>query len=552
MKAIALAPALLLLGGVLARGYMIGPPMSLEELAGKSDVIFQGTVESNKTVNDPELQPEPGYIVQETVFNGVWLTKKADNVMPEGTRYARPVSGTYTFRHYAATPEGGLSLNAPPQSYNFQAGRTYLVFAKQIPDAAPGACRQIYTYPNAMGDEGVLLAADPAPDHGLIKDIVWSDLAGLLKSEDAKDVVYAIKHLDAFSGSSQLGHDIRRTSDFQRSEVLAAVHDLMKHADASVVKAAVEVVGSDNPYMTEESAQGWLTTVGSAEMPSYKRGDPHFVNVGGLIYWRELAAVADGKGDDATRALAVRALGLVREPSLESSVKRWLGDKSAAVRGSAALLVADYPTLATFDTIAKLACDLDMQVRISAAYAIGFTQKLEAIPLLVKLNADSNDKVRQAASQSLLAFSPKDPRVEKIFRENLANPETRPLVIVALGRQDPAANLDLLIDETAKKADPENWTGGQIPAYTASQLLFDYLKKQPAADLQSGKYDKALDALEIWKPNYAVDPQFVYALELKDGLKDRARKFRAAAEKAEPNESQFLDRAEKDPQQYLY
>ena len=122
----------------------------------------------------------------------------------------------------------------------------------------------------------------------------------------------------------------------------------------------------------------------------------------------------------------------------------------------------------------------------------------------------------------------------------------------ALGQIDPAGNLDLLIEETMTKKDPANWSGGQIPAYTSSHILFDFLKKLPAADLQSGKYDKALDALEIWQPNYSVDPQFVYALEVKDGLTDRAKKFRVAAAKAAPYDATFLDRADENPQQYLY
>ena len=49
--------------------------------------------------------------------------------------------------------------------------------------------------------------------------------------------------------------------------------------------------------------------MGGAERPGVIRGDPHFVNEGGLAYWRELAAVVDSKADDATRALAVGALG---------------------------------------------------------------------------------------------------------------------------------------------------------------------------------------------------------------------------------------------------
>ncbi len=168
------------------------------------------------------------------------------------------------------------------------------------------------------------------------------------------------------------------------------------------------------------------------------------------------------------------------------------------------------------------------------AYAIGFGQYIDDADVLTGLMADSDAQVRQAAALSLLSFSPKDKRIAKIFRDNLANKEFRVLFLVGLCQADPAGNLDLLIEETASKADPDNWPGGQIPAFTTSHLLLDYLSAQPAADLQSGKYDKALDALEIWRPNYSVDPSSVYELELQAGLPERAKKFRAAAEKVSP------------------
>ena len=303
--------------------------------------------------------------------------------------------------------------------------------------------------------------------------------------------------------------------------MLAAVHGLLTHSDPAVVQATLGVLGSHNPYMTRERAQFWLATVGSADTPGYTKMDPKMVNAGGLIYWREIAAVADSKNDDATRALAVTALGLVCEPSLQESVVRWLGDSSMAVRSSATLLLADYPALATHDCLATLAADPDREVRVSTAFAIGFAQLADDGDVLTKLLTDSEAPVRQAAAMSLLSFSPKDARVAKTFHDNLVNKEFAVLFLVALCQADPAANLDLLIQETAKKTDPSNWPGGQIPAYTTSHLLFKYLKAQPAADLQAGKYDRALDALEIWQPNYSVDPQFVYAGA--QGRPDRAR-----------------------------
>ncbi len=554
MKAAALALALMLFSGTAAFGYAVGPPLGLEDLGNKADLIFRGTVESNTTVDDPQFPSIPGFVAQATVLSHIWVLKVQANMLPEGYRYSRPLGGEgrMKFRHYAPDPTGpGIGVYAP-QSYSLDVGKSYLIFAKQPAGSAANSCQQIWMSHTGMMDEGVLLSAKESHlENGKIKDIVWDDLTKLVKSKDPNAVIYGIEHLDAFSGSHGIRYDFGRLCEYQRADVMAEVHGLITDADPSVAQAALKVVGSHNPYLSQEQALYWLATVGSAKT-NLMQFPPNFVNEGGLIYWRELAAVVDGKAEDATRALAVGALGLVREPSLESSVKRWLGDKSAAVRGADVLLLADYPALASHDELTALAADADSGVRTSTAYVIGFTQNAEEAGVLVKLLSDSNDKVRQAASQSLLSFSLKDSGIEKILRNNLDNKELRPLVIVALGQQDPAGNLDLLIDETAKKTSPENWPGGQIPAFTAAHLLFDYLKAQPAADLQSGKYDKALDALEIWEPNAAVDPQFVYALELKDGLKDRAKKFRTASEKAAPYNIQFLDRADENPQQYLY
>ena len=551
MKAAALALALMLFSSVAAFGYAVGPPLGLEDLGNQADLIFQGTVESNTTVSFGAFPSVMGFLTQETVLSDVWVINRETNVLPEGYRRARPTGGKMKFRHYAPDPTAtGMGMYSP-QYYTLEQGNSYLIFAKQ-PDAnARDACQQIWMSHTGMMDEGVLLAArDSHLQNGRIKDIVWDDLTKLVKSKTPKEVVYGIEHLDLFSGSQGSRHDFAKLCEFQRTDVLAEVHGFINDADPSVAQAAIEVVGSHNPYLSSEQAPYWLNTVGGAKT-NLMQFPPDFINDGGLIYWRELAALADSKAEDATRALAVRALGLVREPSLEPSVKRWLGDKSAAVRGSAVLLLADYPALASHDGFTALAADADPASRLSAASAIGFTQNVEEIDVLVKLLGDKDEKVRQAAAQSLLSFSPKDPRVEKVFRDNLANAEVRPLIIVALGQQDVAGNLDLLVEEAASKAIPPNFSG-TIPSGTASRLVFNYLKGLPAADLQSGKYNKALDALESYQPNFSMDPQFVYALELKDGLNDRAKKFRAAAVKAAPFDAPYFDRADKDPQQYLY
>jgi HEAT repeat protein len=533
--------ALLLIPCFIARGYLVGPPVALDDLANKADLIFQGTTVSNTTITDPSFQSILGFVVQETEFRPAFAIK------------GKLGASNAKFRHYAPDPKP-VGMMYEPQSYAFEIGKSYLVFAKQLPGYAADICQQIWMSHTGMMDEGVLLCFRPFPfERRSMKDLFWRDLTELLKSTDSKEVVYAITHLNEFSASSGgPWGSFGSISEFQRLDVLAAIHGLVTHPDPTVAQAALAVVGSHNPYMTRERAQYWLATIGSADTPGFTKMDPKMVNEGGLIYWREIAAIVDGKADEATRALSVTALGLVREPALQDSVTRWLSDPSASVRSSAVLLLADYPALATHDRFVALSSDADTETRISASYAIGFAQLADNADVLTKLLSDADAKVRQAAAMSLLSFSPKDERIAKIFHDNLTNKEFAVLFLVALCQANPAANLDLLIQETIKKTDPENWPGGQIPAYTTSHLLYKYLKAQPAADLQSGKYDRALDALEIWQPNYSIDPQFVYALEIKDGLTGRAKKFRTAANKASPYDLEiYFQRVDQNPNSYL-
>jgi len=460
------------------------------------------------------------------------------------------------FRHYARDPKPSFETYEP-QSYEFKIGKAYLVFAKQPPGSPPNTCQQIWMNQSGMEDEGVLLCFRDAPFGSRrepMKDIFWRDLTELLKSSDPADAVYAIEHLDTFSGSGGLGGmSFGTLSEFQHLDVLEAVHSFVDSSDASIAQAALAVVGSHNPYMTRERAQFWLATVGSAETPGLEKMNPKMVNEGGQIYWRELAVVVDSKADETTRALAVTALGLAREPSLQDSVARWLTDPSAKVRNAAVLLLADYPALATYDRLSSLAGNADVEMRISATYAIGFGQIIDDAGILTKLMADPDAKVRQAASMSLLSFSPTDARIAKIFRDNLSSKEFGPLFLVALAQKNPGDYINPLTVEVENKTDPTNWQGGQIPSYTAAHLLYKYLETQPVADLKSGKFDRQFDALEKIQPNYSADPQFVYALELRSGLTDRAKKFRAAANKASTYDVEtYFKRADENPTLYDY
>src|SRR5262249_50925499 len=157
----------------------------------------------------------------------------------------------------------------------------------------------------------------------------------------------------------------------------------------------ITVVGSHNPYLSNERAPLWLATVGSAETPGFYKLDPKMRNIGGELYWKDLESIGAAGHSVETRALAIRALGLVREPALRQAIDRWLLDTEAVVRASAAVLLADYPGQATDQQLIVLAVDNEPVVRACVARAIGFSQRNELADLLGGLLADKDAEVRR-------------------------------------------------------------------------------------------------------------------------------------------------------------
>jgi HEAT repeat protein len=226
----------------------------------------------------------------------------------------------------------------------------------------------------------------------------------MLQSKDFGDVAYAIRELDRMSG----GRDrYDGSQDFDRSNVVKVVRDLMTDSDSKIAQAAITVIGSHNPYLSDERAHLWLATVGAAEAPGFYKLDPRMRNIGGELYWKDLESIATAKHSAETRAIAIRALGLVREPALRHAIDRWLGDPEPVVRAAATVLLADYPGPVMDQQLSILAGDNEPGVRVCVARAIGFSQRYELADLLGRLLADKDAEVRRASSMSLLSLAPK-------------------------------------------------------------------------------------------------------------------------------------------------
>ncbi|MBN1360784.1 MAG: HEAT repeat domain-containing protein [Sedimentisphaerales bacterium] len=503
----------LLLGASLVSAYPVGPALSLEKLIVEADVIFKGTAASSQPVQDDWFKPYSGFLARETRFKVLSIVKG------EGP------NSELAFRHYDMDPAPLQGYSFMPQYYHFEPGKSYIVFAKKTETA--GVLRQLWANHKAKRDQGVVQCPDDRPlELAPIKQVLWTELTAMLKSSTASDVTYAVGQLDQMSGGLRLFNAL---SDFDREDVLEALGGLIDSDEPKIARAVLPVIGSHNPYLSDSETLHWLATVGAAEVPGIGKRDPEIGNLGGQLYVRHLVTLADSDGSAETRAMAIRALGLVRESGLLASIERWLADPAPAVRAAGTLLLADFPSPQMRQRLTTLAGDPAPQVRACMARAAGFAQPVELADVLATLLVDTDRKVREAAAMSLLSFSPKDEAIAKVFTANLDNDEFKPLFLIALARENPAGYLDALATAVEQKTEPKNFWGGQIPALTAWQILFRYLHTQPIGRIRSGELDRYLDALEQVGNYSSSQPRDVYAFYVLCGMMERANRYRQKA-----------------------
>jgi len=403
----------------------------------------------------------------------------------------------------------------------------------------------------------VLLAADAKPHRGTTPtEAEWAELLALLKSPVEDDVVGAIRQLDEMSG----GTVNRRTglTDFERSQVLAAIQPLVGAKSVAIATAAITVFGMDSPYFEDPylhdlPVQHWFVGIGKGHITGIaarKRLTSPLADVGA----QELLQVATDGATTDVRALAIRALGRRSPASSAAIIAVWARDPSIAVRRAGVLASADLPDRGPIMTAST---DGSPELRRTAALAIGFAQDPGLVPILGKLLQDPVADVRNGAAVSLLAFAPD--QAAPVMEANLAS-DFRPLFVNALASRDPQPYLAMLAEvieeQGAGRSDwkrPENWNyGGTIPAADSWQILFDFVKSRPAAELTSGKLDRSLDALERIHWLSSGQPTVLYALYLNRGLVSRAKQFRDTARKSVPYDMDlYFDRVDRDSAAYL-
>lgn len=526
--AILVRPAQWLLGVLLlgwvaavnsAAAYPVANSLSLDELVKEADLVCKAEVASTKPIDDASFEKVHGFQPYATELRIVSVYK------------GQTAKKQIAFHHYSPSAKE-TAFHYMPQFYRFEVGRTYIVFAKATTDEL--IFRQLWKNHRSQEDQGVLLAAGNGMHDGLpIKEVFWRELTGLLESGKQADVVYALAHLDWLSGG---GYEKLR--DLDRKAVLEAARPLLANRDEAIAQQAIRLVSSGNPYLSADFAAGWLATIGNGDIPGYAHWDRAFENLGGKLYWKDLAAVAESDAPVATRALAIRALGRADQPEILPLANRWLKDREPLVRQAAAVLLADFPNRESQETLKSLAADPQPAVRLGAAQAIGFGQYKDLVPVLGKLLDDADRKVAATAALSLLSFSLEQNGGE--LRAHLKHPQFRSLFVNALARENPEPHVADLCEVIRNRLEPQDWWGGRIPWGVSWELLFFHAQKQAAAKLKTAELEKVLDALEFPAsgmkdgPSYysSSEPRDLYALYVQRGLTERAKKFRAACKKS--------------------
>jgi hypothetical protein len=510
-----------------ASGYLVANTPSLADVEKEAAVVVKATAVHDAAVADPHFPPLMGFEVRETTLKVVSVLKG-------------PALTEFRFRHYAQKKDGPVA-GYSPLTYDLLPGRSYVVFAKKEKE---GVYQPLWDR-HFDKDQGLYLAADARPPtaKGAV-EVVLQELLALAKSEVASDAVYAIRELDSMSGNRT--HSLH---DFDRGVAIQAIAARLDAKSPEISAAAISALGLDSPYVDDNQAQFWLAGKPGSEIQGVAALTPSGKNPLADANRAALLKVANGDGAAPVRALAIRALGRGVPSAAFPDQATWLKDPDPLVRQAAVTVLADVPGEASNRAIAAASKDAAAPVRVGAARAIGFGQIKSLLPTLGQLLSDPDRQVRMAAGLSLMSFDIENSRA--VLTAHLDS-DFRAIFVNALARKEPKPFLPDLGEVVEKQLSPQDFWGGRVVAADAWDILFKYVKAQPASDLKSGRLDSTLNALESMRWFSSSEPRALYALYLARGLPERARRFRATGKNLEGLDmNTYFDMADKDPALYL-
>lgn len=505
---------------------LIRGPYPLAEIAEKADLIIKAKAVSTIPVSDEWFKTYPGFAAYSTRMQVISVTK--------GTVGSSQIE----FHHYGIDRQSqAIASMMALQLYDFEPGRSYILFCARTGQEI--VFRQLWANQTMKADQGVYLAADDAPVGGReAKDILYEEFSRMLTVGGQQELLYAIRQLDEMSNPAGR---LVKLSDFDRDRVLARISPLMSSQDELVAAAAIQTVGGSNPYFKDDNAIFWLAKVGARPLPGIGPWESA-KNPGAHQYYLELMRIADGMQSVELRSIAIRALGRAGQPVVLESALRWANAAEPQIREATTILLADFRDKRVNDLVALSAKDVNYRVRRAAAQTIGFGQLAELLPILNDALHDGHNEVRRAAALSLVSFSPA--QSADILRANMNDAEYKSVFVNVLASDNAEPCLDALCEIIERDLQPPFWSG-RIPSADSWGIVIRYLVAQRQEVLQSGRFDRAFDVLERARIFSSSEPRDLYELYVKNGLKDRAARFRGYLRRTAPFDmEEYLDRVD--------
>jgi hypothetical protein len=492
----------------------VGMAIPLAKIAQQADLIIKAAAISSAPVSDDWFQNYPGFGVYSTRMRVISVVKGSLG------------SGQIEFHHYGIDRQSRMVSMAMPQLYEFEPGRSYIVFAGSTNQ--DGVLRQLWKNSTVKSDQGVYLAADETPvGDKEAKDVLNTEFCGMLASSKPKDVLYAIRQLDEMSNPA--GRLIK-LSDFDRNQALQVISPLLTNPDEQVAGSAIQAIGGSNPYFKDENAIFWLAKAGGRPLPGIGAWESD-QNQGAHQYLNQLVEIADGTGSIDLRVMAIRALGRSGQENELNAAVRWAHAPEPRIRAAGTILLADFRGKTVNDLLVASANDPDYQVRKAAARAIGFGQLADVLPVLGKALHDENKDVRSAAALSLVSFHPA--QSADILSANINDADYKSVFVNVLAAENAEPYLDALREIIERKLQPPFWSG-TIPYADSWNILMKYLQTQRPEILQSSRFARQFDALEKAQIFSSSQPRDLYDFYLKNGMKERAANFREYVRRTAP------------------
>jgi hypothetical protein len=511
----------------------------LEEMEREASLIFKGQVISTRAATNASFPS--------------WGKPHATHFSVVSILQGHVQTNELVFWHNTGEP-GAWSGGRPPSSHQFDPGNSYLVFAESLdrPDylysVPPDATNRLNEF-RQLCHEGVMRTLDARPVGARgVKEAHWAELRLLLQDTSTTNQLYAIDTLDRMSLAGRNDDRWRRSDDFKRKAVLAALLPLVTNSNEKVASRALSCFAVESNATT--MLQPFATTL--------------------------IKVAAEGPSAS-LRLDAISALSGARFESVSNSLVQLLHNASGNVRSRAVALLALCPVDFSERELCRCAEDDSPKVRAGVADVIGGGTMQKLLPTLTKLFADPCGRhqpvapltieelegggrivgvesgvtmvddpsypganvgdVHTSAGYALLKFDVE--QVGEILKTNLNDAGFRLQFLLKLAETDPKPWINDMVEimearraRNVRKAEANHAPPGTFMYLSGAywrcwRTLYAYLEKLPSTEFADGKQDRYLQVLEQAGNTGSQEPVMLYELYKAKRLSRRAAQYRS-------------------------